>query len=74
MQNMNFDRIGDDLGKACAEGYKKGLEEGYKKGLEEAYQKVLKEQVPIENVTCDDEGNCIPSTVLESFKEETWEE
>lgn len=61
---MNFDRIGDDLAKAYVEGYQKGLEEGYKKAL--------KEQVPIENVACDDEGNCIPSTVLESFREEAW--
>ena len=66
MQNMNFDRIGDDLGKAYEEGYKKGLEEGY--------QKAIKEQDPVKHENCDDEGNCIPSTVLESFKEETWEE
>ena len=25
-----------------------------------------------EDVTCDDKGNCIPSTVLESFREEAW--
>lgn len=63
---MNLDRIGDDLGKAYEEGYQKGLEEGY--------QKVLKEQIPGEHENCDDKGSCIPSTVLESFKEETWKE
>ena len=65
MKDMNFDRIGDDLGKACVEGYKKGLEEGYRKGLEN--------QNLVERETCDDEGSCISSTVLKSFREETWE-
>ena len=63
MDNMNFDRIGDDLAKAYEEGYHKGFEDGYEKGLEG--QKVVDEN-------CDDKGNCIPSTVLESFQEETW--
>ena len=27
-----------------------------------------------EGLTCDDEGNCVSSTVLESFKEDVWEE
>ena len=63
---MQIDRIGDDLAKAYEEGYQKGFEHGYQKGLEE--------QDPMEYENCDDEGNCIPSTVLESFKEETWEQ
>ena len=66
MDNMNFDRIGDDLAKAYEEGYHKGFEDGYEKGLEE--------QKLVEHENCDDKGNCIPSTVLESFQEETWEE
>ena len=66
MQNMNVDRVGDELAKAYEEGYQKGIEDGY--------QKALKEQVPMENETCDDEGNCVSSTVLESFKEDVWEE
>ena len=61
---MNSDRIGDDLAKAYEEGYKKGLEDGYQKGLEA--------QDPMEHETCDDDGSCIPSTVLESFREEAW--
>lgn len=45
---------------------KKGLEDGYKKGLEE--------QELVEHENCGDEGNCVPSTVPGSFREETWEE
>ena len=26
-----------------------------------------------EDLTCEDEGTCVPSTVLESFQEDTWE-
>lgn len=34
----------------------------------------IEKQEPLEQETCDDEGNCIPSTVFESFKEDVWEE
>ena len=40
--------------------------------FEEAASEGETEQDPVEHENCDDKGNCIPSTVLESFQEETW--
>lgn len=34
----------------------------------------LEKQEPLEQETCEDEGTCISSMMLESFKEDVWEE
>lgn len=39
-------------------------------GTREVLSQVKTEQ---EDLTCEDDGTCIPSTVLESFREDTWE-
>lgn len=71
---MNLDRIGDDLAKAYEEGYQKGLEDAAENIARAVLLQGKMEQKPLEHeMTCEDEGNCIPSTVLGSFREETWE-
>ena len=35
---------------------------------------IEKKEPPEHELTCEDEGTCISSTVLGSFREETWEE
>lgn len=33
----------------------------------------IEKQEPVkQEMTCEDDGTCVPSTVLESFREETW--
>ena len=72
---MQIDRIGDDLAKAYKDGYQKGLEELAQYIAHALLLQGKTEQKPVEHeLTCEDDGTCIPSTVLGSFREETWEE
>ena len=75
MEGMNFDRIGDELAKAYKDGYQKGLEDAVEYIARDWLLQGKTEQEPVEQErTCEDEGTCVPSTVLGSFREETWEE